>query len=137
MFRLPLSQRLIRWILPPSPEPLSISGNDNNTAIGTFAPELLDQIIDHLHNDRPTLLHLGLISRQTLIRSRFHLFSELEFNPHNGGDRKFDMFLALLDISKLRKILSSVVSSQNALQTVVGVMNWSPYFRSAHNARYR
>jgi len=40
-------------------------------------------------------------------------------------------------ISKLRKILSSVVSSQNALQTVVGVMNWSPYFRSAHNARYR
>lgn len=97
MFNLSLSQRLTGWILPPSPEPLSISGDDNNTTIDVFAPELLDQIIDHLHNDRPTLLCLGLTSRQTLIRSRFHLFSELEFNPHNGGDRKFDMFLALLE----------------------------------------
>jgi hypothetical protein len=39
-------------------------------------------------------------------------------------------------ISKLRKTISSVVSSQNALQTVVGVMSWPPYFRSTHNARY-
>ena len=97
MFNSSLSQRPAGSILPTSPEPLSISGDDNNTAIGVFAPELLDQIIDHLHNDRPTLLRLGLISRQTLIRSRFHLFYELEFNPHNGGDRKFDMFLALLE----------------------------------------
>ena len=97
MFNLSLSQRLTGWILPPSPEPLSISGDDNNTTIDVFAPELLDQIIDHLHNDRPTLLCLGLTSRQTLIRSRFHLFSELEFNPHKDGDRQFDRFLALLE----------------------------------------
>jgi hypothetical protein len=97
MFNLPLSQRLAGSILPISPEPLSISGDDSNTAIGVFAPELLDQITDHLHNDRRTLLCLGLTSRQTLIRSRFHLFSELEFNPHNGGDKKFDMFFALLE----------------------------------------
>jgi hypothetical protein len=98
MFNLSLSQRLAGSILPPFPEPLSISGDDNNTAIGVFAPELLDQIIDHLHKDRRTLLRLGLTSRQTLIRSRFHLFSDLEFNPYElDGDRQFDMFLTLLE----------------------------------------
>jgi len=97
MFCLSLSQRLVRWILPPSPELLSISGNDNNTAIGIVAPELLDRIIDHLHNDRRTLLRLGLTSRKTLIRSRFHLFSELEFNKDHDGDNQFNMFLALLE----------------------------------------
>jgi len=99
MFNLSLSQRLAGSILPTSPELLSISSDGNNTAFGVFAPELLDQIIDHLHNDRPTLLRLGLTSRKTLIRSRFHLFSELEFNPQTkkGGDRQFDMFLALLE----------------------------------------
>jgi hypothetical protein len=96
MFNLSLSQRLVGSILPRSPEPLSISGDDN-TAIGVFAPELLDQITDHLHNDRPTLLRLGLTSRQTLIRSRFHLFSKVEFNHHTNGDRQLDMFLALLE----------------------------------------
>jgi hypothetical protein len=96
MLNLSLSQTLARSILPTSPEPLSLSGDDNNTAFGVFAPELLDQIIDHLHNDRRTLLRLGLTSRKTLTRSRFHLFSELEFNPYNGGERKFKMFLTLL-----------------------------------------
>jgi hypothetical protein len=97
MFNLSISQRPAGSILPTSPEPLSISGDDSNTAIGVFAPELLDQITDHLHNDKPTLLRLSLTSRQTLIRSRYHLFSELEFNPGNGGDKHFDMFLALLE----------------------------------------
>jgi len=97
MLCLSLSQTLLRWILPPSPKPLSISGDDNNTASGVFAPELLDQIIDHLHNDRRTLLRLGLTSRQTLIRSRFHLFCELEFKKDHDGDRQFSMFLALVE----------------------------------------
>ena len=39
-------------------------------------------------------------------------------------------------IRKLGKILSSIMGSQNALQTVVGVVNWSPHFMSTHNARY-
>jgi len=39
-------------------------------------------------------------------------------------------------ISKLGKFPSSVMSSQNALQMVVVVMNWSPHFRSTYNARY-
>ena len=41
-----------------------------------------------------------------------------------------------VDISKLGKFPSSVMSSQNALQTVVVIMNWSPHFRSTYNARY-
>ena len=38
-------------------------------------------------------------------------------------------------ISKFRKFPSSVMSSQNALQTVVVVMNWSPPFRSTYITR--
>ncbi|KAF8804061.1 hypothetical protein BYT27DRAFT_7340372 [Phlegmacium glaucopus] len=83
-----LSQRLFGRILPTS---LDNSGDDNNTPC---PPELLDRIIDHLHNDRLTLLALGLTSTQTLIRSRLHLFANLEFNH---GDKQFDAFLALLD----------------------------------------
>jgi len=97
MFNLSLSQKLGGSILPTSPEPLSISGGDNDTAIGVFAPELLDQIIDHLHNDRRTLLRLGLTSRQALIRSRFHLFFQLEFNKDHDGERQFDLFLTLME----------------------------------------
>jgi len=92
MFSSSLSQRPTRWVLPTSREP---SGDDNNTGIGVFAPELLDQIIDHLHNDRPTLLCLGLTSRQTLIKSRLYLFSQVEFKKDD--DRQFDTFLTLLE----------------------------------------
>ena len=79
--------------------------------------ELLDQIIDHLYDDKPTLLTLGLVSKQTLVRSRGHLFSKLEFSCHNyfdtlvtkqnffrttklkcnDGNRQFDAFLSLLE----------------------------------------
>jgi len=95
MFNSSLSRRLTGWTLPTSTKPPSISGNDNNTGIGDFAPELLDRITDHLHNDPQTLLRLGLASRQTLVRSRLHLFSELEFKK--DGDRQFDMFLTFLE----------------------------------------
>ena len=44
--------------------------------------------------------------------------------------------ISTLAISKFRKFPSSVMSSQNALQTVVVVMNWSPHFRSTYNAIY-
>ncbi|KDR66715.1 hypothetical protein GALMADRAFT_1138844 [Galerina marginata CBS 339.88] len=90
-----LLQRLVEKIVPTSPELFSTPSDNNITAFGVFAPELLDRIIDHLHNDRPTLLCLGRASRQTLIRSRVHLFSNLEFNK--DGDRQFDTFLVLLE----------------------------------------
>ncbi|KAF5382136.1 hypothetical protein D9615_004301 [Tricholomella constricta] len=57
-------------------------------------PELLDQIIDRSRNDRPTLLALGLVSKQTLARSRHYLFSTVEFDDN---DKHFDTFLGLLD----------------------------------------
>ena len=94
MFNLSLS-RILTGILPTSAELPSSSSDGNSIAIGVFAPELLDRITDHLHNDKPTLLRLGLTSRQTLIRSRLHLFSEVEFNK--DGEIKFDIFLALLE----------------------------------------
>ncbi|KAF8963804.1 hypothetical protein BDZ97DRAFT_976535 [Flammula alnicola] len=94
MFNLSLPQALIGRILPASLERLFNSSDDNNTSFSTIPPELLDRITDHLHNDRLTLLALGRTSKQTLIRSRLHLFATLEFND---SDKKFDAFLALLE----------------------------------------
>ncbi|KAG5651537.1 hypothetical protein H0H81_008299 [Sphagnurus paluster] len=57
--------------------------------------ELLDRIIDQLKGDSAALLALGLTSRQTLPRSRQHLFATVEFD---GNDSHFDAFLALVDV---------------------------------------
>jgi hypothetical protein len=57
--------------------------------------ELMDMIIDHLHEDRGTLLRLSRVSKQTLTRSRRYLFCRIQFNEH--GDCHFDAFLALLE----------------------------------------
>ncbi|KAF8164740.1 hypothetical protein B0H34DRAFT_209156 [Crassisporium funariophilum] len=92
MFNLSLSRSFSGWIRPSrTPNGLSI----DDTATGVFAAELLDRITDHLHDDRPTLLRLGITCRQTLIRSRLLLFAKLEFTK--GDEKQFDMFLALLE----------------------------------------
>lgn len=57
-------------------------------------PEHLDEIIEDLRDDRLSLLALGLVSKQTLAKSRNYLFSNVDFD---GNDRHFDAFLALLD----------------------------------------
>ena len=97
-------------------------GNDTFTVSTILPPELLDRIIDHIYDDKPTLLALGLVSQQTLVRSRAHLFSKLEFSYNenlfdtlvaqqnlartrylptklklNESDRQFDAFLTLLE----------------------------------------
>ena len=81
-----------------------LTGHDPSTASTILPPELLDQVIDHLHDDKPTLLALGLVSKQTLVRSRSHLFSKLEFTridntrvTNQEVNRQFDAFLSLLE----------------------------------------
>ena len=55
-----------------------------------FPPEILDEIIDLL-DETSTLLSFGLVCRQTLVKSRFCLFSTLEFTKN----KSFDQFLHL------------------------------------------
>ena len=72
-----------------------VSGDDVSPFSG-MPQELLDYIIDFLRDDRQTLLTLSLVSKQTMVRSRRPLFSNLEFI---NEDRKLNTFFALLDVS--------------------------------------
>ena len=45
-----------------------------------LAPELTDTIIDHLWNDRPTLLRTALVARQFRDASQHHLFSSIHLS---------------------------------------------------------
>lgn len=73
-------------LYPPKSGEASFSGT-------ILPPELLDHIMDFLYDDRPSLLALGLTSKQTLLRSCLHLFIHMEFT----GDKDFDAFLTLLE----------------------------------------
>jgi hypothetical protein len=80
---------------------------DRSSTSPSLAPEILDLIIDccadwsgDWHQSRmreQTLLALGLVSRQTLTRSRMHLFSTIIFSD-SSGDERFDRFLSLLHL---------------------------------------
>ncbi|OCH95643.1 hypothetical protein OBBRIDRAFT_720246, partial [Obba rivulosa] len=43
-------------------------------------PELLDQIVGHLHDDRRALSNCSIASRALLPRARHHLFSHIRLN---------------------------------------------------------
>lgn len=94
MVHLFLLQALMRRILAHSIGLLFGSSGDDSP-FSDIPPEILDHIIDFLHNDRRTLLVLSLVSKQTLVRSRFYLFSNLKFV---NEDRKINAFFALLDV---------------------------------------
>ncbi|KDR70102.1 hypothetical protein GALMADRAFT_145126 [Galerina marginata CBS 339.88] len=111
--------RSLERLLPTSLKQFLSPVEDNRTPL---PPELLDRIIDSLHDDRRALLALSLASKRTLVRSRAHLFTKLEFKytdtafealvakqkiartryfytklEIDDADRHFDDFLALLD----------------------------------------
>jgi len=46
-------------------------------------PEIHDMIIDHLHDNRSTLLSTALVSRSWLPTSRYHAFSSFAISPNN------------------------------------------------------
>lgn len=55
--------------------------NSDNSAY--FPPEILDVVIDHLHDDTASLAACGLACRSLLPASRYHLFSDINFTPWN------------------------------------------------------
>ena len=48
----------------------------------SFPSEILDLIVDHLHNKPNTLKTCCLVSKLWVPRTRKHLFADMEFNPH-------------------------------------------------------
>ncbi|KAM6495370.1 hypothetical protein JOM56_008076 [Amanita muscaria] len=64
----------------------------------TFSPEIISEIIGYLHEDKRTLLSLGLVSKQTLYETRHHLFSTVEFSGARVW-KDFDKFLRLVDVA--------------------------------------
>lgn len=94
MFTSPLFRGLLDRVTPTPLVKFLTSGDDDSSMSARMLPELLDRTIDHLCDDKRTLLALGLVSKQTLARSRRYLFSTVEFNDNDGH---FDAFLTLLD----------------------------------------
>lgn len=50
----------------------------------TIPPEIVDEIVDHLHNDKYSLAACSLTCKKLLPASRYHLFSELEIKKNLG-----------------------------------------------------
>ena len=57
-------------------------------------PELLDKLIDHLYDDRQSLLSLSLVCKQSLAKSRSYLFATICID---SSDPQLDTFLLLLN----------------------------------------
>lgn len=49
----------------------------------TFPPELFDRFIDFCHTDKRTLANLGLVCKQWIPSSRYHLFTAVELSNVN------------------------------------------------------
>lgn len=47
----------------------------------TLAPEIIDVIIDHLHDDTATLCAFSLTCKKLLLSNRYHLFSHIVISP--------------------------------------------------------
>ena len=56
--------------------------------------ELIDTIIDHLHDDPPSLLACGLATKKWLPSSRYHLFSRVAL--HEGNVHQENLKLLIL-----------------------------------------
>ena len=52
-----------------------------STMSSSFPPEILDLIVDHLHDDPTTLRACCLASQSWIPRTRAHLFANVEFRP--------------------------------------------------------
>jgi hypothetical protein len=54
-------------------------------------PELVDIIIDHLHNDKRSLAACSLVCKEWRSSARYHLFANLTLNPTKVRDPEFLM----------------------------------------------
>jgi hypothetical protein len=78
-----------------------------------LAPELTDAIVDHLHDDHPSLKAMALTCSRFLPVSRFHLFQEVEMKPRYFTTHPFPQRLAHL-VKRLRLTRSLEVDSSSS-----------------------
>ncbi|KAM6496160.1 hypothetical protein JOM56_008866 [Amanita muscaria] len=69
-------------------------------------PEIIDDIINYLHDDKKTLLLLGCVSKRALARCRRYLFRTIQFID---DDERFHAFLSLVN-SRWTSFTSAVES---------------------------
>jgi len=55
-------------------------------------PELLDHIVDLLHDSKTTLRNCCLVSKQWIPRTRKHLFADIRFDTEKKLERWKEMF---------------------------------------------
>lgn len=70
-------------------------------------PELLDIVIDHLHDDLTTLRSLAITSTQCLHSSRVHLFYRIQLMHHPSGEYHQTPSRVLDKYYRLNKILDT------------------------------
>ncbi len=80
-------------------------------------PELTDMVVDHLHDDKPSLSACSLVSRSWLCSARYHMFHSLNIRGLSVVEG-FERFLRFLDSApdvwmfvKELRLLGHIVSS--------------------------
>jgi hypothetical protein len=71
-----------------SPQPLS------NSMLTRIPPEIFDMFIDHLHDDKHTLMVCSLVCNSWLRASHYHLFRSLVVSPRNAHVPLFQHLLS-------------------------------------------
>ena len=68
----------------------------HDKSVPELPTELTDAIIDHLHDDKPTLLDCSLVCSSWLESSRYHLFRSIRIRGDDPG-RGYPEFIAFID----------------------------------------
>jgi len=68
------------WEPVETPKPASNSSGTDSTMCSSLPPELLDLVVDHLHNKPATLKACSLVSQSWVPRARRHIFAHVEFD---------------------------------------------------------
>lgn len=85
----------------------------------TFPPELFDNIIDHLHDDKQALLQCATVCRGWLNSARYHLFYTMEFAIPDPKPRLLD--------------LTDFVKSNTTVAACIRILRVQPTFGPASN----
>jgi hypothetical protein len=95
-----------------------------STSLHQLPPELTDVVIDHLHDDRNTLLRCSVVCSTWLQPSRYHLFYDICVDSTKLG-RSFPEFLSFLynaqDLcANIRRLSLKSSSSQTSVYRYIG-----------------
>lgn len=91
----------LSWLTQPlclPPVLLSLPSTMDSYAYATHVPqELVDMVVDHLHDDRASLASCCLVSKSWIDPSRHHLFQKVRVPGEENGKKSFEAFVNLLN----------------------------------------